>query len=224
MNALRWLALSTLALNCAHRERPSPSAAGPAPTPIVAVASASPAMSTRAGASATPAAGATPAPRTLDRRGIGALIAAANEVVEVELVQWDAALPAQRLSAADREHFVALLRGGAAIDGQTVAHPPWPAGFVIKTRSQGAYTVTLVGPSNLRLHSAARDARVASSAPGGSGAPPLEMALRDDEGWLWAFLEARLGKTKEKEYLAPKSAPDYLELPTPPGTGSRPTP
>lgn len=103
-------------------------------------------------------------------------------------------------------------KGAQLTDSRTAAHPPWPAAFSFQPRTRGHYAVTLVGPWNLRLDSG-RDAPFVGEAARWNDSGLPAMVLDDADHWVWKYLEARLGKTKEKEYLTPKRAPDYLELP-----------
>lgn len=198
--ALLWPWALLAAVACERAERP---ASRPTPAPFVAM-------------SAPAAASAAPLPDILNRGGLRGLLLAVDDIVDVEVVAWNPDTRNEPLSSAERARFIALVRGGVMVEGATVAHPPWPAAFVLRTRNHGAYAVTLVGRASLRLHSGSRDGRFVGDAARWNGAAPPEMAVPDEDGWLWTFLEARLGQTEQKEYLSPKMAPDYLELPRPP--------
>jgi len=185
-------------VGCTRAEQPGPRASHPA-------ASTAPPL-------ATPAAQATD---VTNRDGLRGLLAALNDVDAVELVRWDRPAPAEPLSPADSTRLVQLIRHGRLTETSTVAHPPWPAAFVFHARSHGSYAATLVGRANLRLDAGRPDGHFEGSAARWNSSPPPEMALDQDDDWLWAYLEARLGPTREKEYLTPK-APPNLELPRKP--------
>ncbi|MDF3066717.1 MAG: hypothetical protein K0R38_2318 [Polyangiaceae bacterium] len=207
------LALLAALVGCTRVE---PSATSP-PTPGLPPSTSSP--STPAGLGSTSAAAppdATLPTAVANRGGLRGLLAALNDVETIELRRWNPPAPPDPLSASDRAQLLKLLQRSRLIEESTVAHPPWPAAFVFHTRSHGSYAATLVGRSNLRLDSGRSDGRFEPTAGVPSDARPPEMWVEDELGWLWQYLESRLGVTKQKEYSAPKQAPDYLELPSPP--------
>jgi hypothetical protein len=138
-----------------------------------------------------------------------------GDVERIELLRWDAVAPPEPLSPKDSQRLLELVRRGKLTGSHTLTHPPWPAAFWFHTRRNGTYAVTLVGAQNLRLDSG-RDGPFTGEAARWNSSPPPEMALEDHDHWVWNYLESRLGETKRKEYLAPKRAPDYLELPKKP--------
>jgi hypothetical protein len=147
--------------------------------------------------------------------GLRGLLAALKDVDGVELLHWDRRAKAESLSSADKTRLLELIWGGRLTDTHTVAHPPWPAAFLFHTRAHGTYAATLVGRSNLRLDAGRPDGHFEGAAARWNSSPPPEMALNNEDDWLWAYFESRLGATREKEYLTPK-APDYMELPQKP--------
>jgi len=42
------------------------------------------------------------------------------------------------------------------------------------------------------------------------------MTVDQEDDWLWTYFEKHLGPTRDKEHLAPRKAPPYLELPRKP--------
>lgn len=226
MNARRLALVAALLCACSRREPPTPPPVAPASSDAAARSTAPAASaptserrlsqpidsSARAPAAAV-ASAEIAGPEVANQGGLRGLVAALAEVEHIELVRWDPPAPADALTADDRARLLDLVRRGQLVDTHTVAHPPWPAAFVFHTRKHGAYAVTLVGARNLRLSPAQRDGRFTGDAARWNDSAPPEMVLDDRDDWAWRFFESRLGKTKEKEYLAPKSAPDYLELP-----------
>jgi hypothetical protein len=76
---------------------------------------------------------------------------------------------------------------------------------VFFTRSHGTYAAILVGASTLRLDTGRASGRFEGAAARWNTSPPPEMALDDDDRWLWSYLESRLGETREQEYLMQKA-------------------
>jgi hypothetical protein len=183
-------------VGCVRAEQPGPDAGHPALPSVTNDASA--------------------ATSVTNRDGLLGLIAALSDVDRVELVRWDRSVPAETLSPADKTRLLQLIRSGRLTDVHTVAHPPWPAAFLFHTRSHGSYATTLVGRANLRLDAGRADGHFEESAARWNGSPPPEMAVDQEDDWLWTYFEAHLGPTREKEYLAPPKAPPYLELPRKP--------
>lgn len=219
---MKWacaLLLIVQLASCARREPPPTLAVTPpaAATTAQLPATVPPAANTSAPSAPLPsAAAAAPAPTNVDNRdGLRGLLGVLPDIERVELLRWNVAVAAQPLSEADQTRLVQLLRNGQLTDTHTVAHPPWPAALLFHTRKSGTYAVTLVGHSSLRLDAARADGRFEGAAARWNSAPAPEMALSDEDGWLWHYFEARLGPTREKEYLMHK-APAYLELPQKP--------
>lgn len=208
MSCRSVLLLSVLLIGCPSRDR-RPAAAHAS---AVAVASAGPRgaqpAASRAGSTQAPAA----LPRVENRDGLRGLLASLGEVVKVELVRLEPGVAAEKLPSAHRDHLLELLRDGALTDTRTATSPPWDAILLFYTRSSGTYAATLVGHSTLRLHPGPTR-NFEGDAARWNDSPPPEVVLNDERGWLWEYLESRLGATKQKEYLAPKHAPDYLEHP-----------
>ncbi len=150
-----------------------------------------------------------------NRDGLRGLVAALKDVERVEQLRWDQRSKAEPLAAADQTRLLQLIGRGQLVDTHTVTHPPWPAAFLFHTRDHGTYAATLVGRSSLRLDAGRPDGHFEGAAARWNSSPPPEMALNDEDGWLWTYFELHLGPTREKEYLMSK-APDYLELPKKP--------
>ncbi len=213
---------------CAHSEPPTrgatqpaasasalPSSPAPGPNAVVPIADAAPAIS----ASSPPLPPDTsdePAPISVtNRNGLRGLVAALKDVDRVELLRWDHRAEAEPLSPADRARLLQLIGGGRLTDTHTVAHPPWPAALLFHTTNHGTYAVTLVGHSDVRLDAGGPNGHFEGAAARWNSSPPPEMALDNDDGWLWTFFESHLGPTREKEYLMPK-VPGYLQVPQKP--------
>jgi hypothetical protein len=143
------------------------------------------------------------------------LVAALKDVDGVELLRWDQRAKAEPLAAADQTQLLKLIGGGQLTDTHTVAHPPWAAALLFHTRNHGTYAATLVGRASLRLDAGRADGHFEGAAARWNSSPPPELALNNEDDWLWTYFESHLGPTQEKEYLMPK-APDYLELPKKP--------
>jgi hypothetical protein len=217
------LALWTL-LACARGERPSPapsralsawppatSAASLSPSSSIAAesvpavsASASVPPPVQADSASAPSAPAAQAPLTIQNRdGLAGLIATVQDVERVELLRWTTARPPEAFSPEAREHLKRLIVRGNLIDARAVTHPPWPVALLLRTRTHGSYAVTLVGAHNLRLDPGNASRKFAGEAARWNDSPAPEMELDDEEGWLWTYLQSRLGATVEKEYQTP---------------------
>jgi hypothetical protein len=212
-------------VGCAHGEQPTRGASQPAastaarpPVPAPQASVAAPvakATSQPSSSSAQlPTARSTgfAAVSVTNRDGLRGLVAALKDVERVELLRWDQRSKAEPLAAVDQTRLLQLIGGGQLTDTHTVTHPPWPAAFLFHTRDHGTYAATLVGRSSLRLDAGRSDGHFEGAAARWNSSPPPEMALNNEDDWLWVYFESHLGPTREKEYLMPK-APDYLELP-----------
>ena len=137
-----------------------------------------------------------------NREGLRGLVSALNEVDQIELFNWEPTKKIEPLLPADKDHLLQLLRKGALTNTTTVEHPPWPAAFLVHTRSHGSYALLLVGTSTLRLDAGRSDGKFQGAAARWNGSPPPEMATNADDNWLWKYLESRLGETRVKDYLS----------------------
>lgn len=143
-----------------------PFASAPEPRPASAADSSHP---------VEPAASPAVLPPIENRGGLSGLLAAVTDVEQIDLVRWDAAPQPRPLPPEARETLKRLIGRGHIINAPTVAHPPWPAAWLLRTRKHGAYAVTLVGSQTLPL----------------------------DPGNAWTYLQAQLGPTSQKEYQTP---------------------
>jgi hypothetical protein len=220
--------LLTELVGCAHGEQPTRGASQPAVStaarPSVLAPQASVAAPVVEAASQPSSSSTQLAPATSrefaevsvsNRDGLRGLVAALKDVEGVELLRWDQRSKAEPLAAADQTRLLQLIGGGQLTDTHTVAHPPWPAAFLFHTHNHGTYAAMLVGRSSLRLDAGRSDGHFEGAAARWNSSPPPEMALNNEDDWLWVYFESHLGPTREKEYLMPK-APDYLELPKKP--------
>lgn len=171
-----------------------PFASAPEPPPAPAADSSDP---------VEPAASPAVLPLIENRGGLSGLLAAVTDVEQIELVRWDTAPQPRPLPPGARETLKRLIGRGHIINARTVAHPPWPAALLLRTRKHGAYAVTLVGSQNLRLDPGNASGKFTGTAARWNDSPAPEMELADDEGWLWSYLEAQLGPTSQKEYQTP---------------------
>jgi hypothetical protein len=112
-----------------------------------------------------------------------------------------------------------LIRKGEPSAAPTVAPPPWPVVLILRTHDGASFVAFPVGPSSLRVNPHhPLDARVTPSA---NKTPPItELALDDQELWLWKLLENRLGPTQVKEYQVVTPPQSLRALPTPPAAPS----
>ena len=215
-------------VGCAHGEQPMRRASQPTASTAARPSEAVPQTTTAgpvAEALPPPSVSSSPLPPATNagfaeaivtnRDGLRGLVAALKDVERVELLRWDQRSKAEPLATADQIRLLQLIGEGQLTATHTVAHPPWPAAFLFHTRTHGTYAATLVGRSSLRLDAGRADGYFEGAAARWNSAPPPEMALSNEDDWLWAYFESNLGPTREKEYLMPK-APDYLELPKKP--------
>ena len=151
-------------------------------------------------------------PDVTNRQGLGGLVAALNDVDQIELLRWKPAVKREPLAAADKDHLLQLLRVGVLTNTRTVEHPPWPAAFLFHTRHHGTYALLLVGRSTLRLDSGRSDGKFQGADARWNSSFPPEIATNRDDDWLWTYLESRLGETRVKDYLSVPPM-DGVELP-----------
>jgi len=219
-------------LSCARAERLAPTltgvpSAGPAAAAAV-VPSTSPPMAVDAVPAGSASASVAPvhaaesasapdvplartaaAPLTIqNRNGLAGLIAAIQDVEGVALLRWTTTQPPEEFAPDARKHLQRLIARGNLIDARTVTHPPWPAALLLRTHTHGSYAVTLVGAQNLRLDPGNASRKFSGEAARWNDSPVPEMTLDDEDGWLWNYLQTRLGRTLEKEYQTPPR-PNY---------------
>jgi hypothetical protein len=139
-----------------------------------------------------------PRPEIRNPGGLNGLIRSIDEVDRIELARTDSAAAPIPFPPEACDSLKRLIRNAHPMDAFTLTHPAWPAVIRLSTPERGSYAVMLVGARNLRL---VPDSAAGAKADGAPYIPPPEMELRDSTGWLWGFLESRLGRTRQKDYL-----------------------
>jgi hypothetical protein len=144
-------------------------------------------------------AGAPRAATPVNKRGAPGLIQAARQIVGVDLLDGKDGRLRGSFTQAEVEKFAALVRSGSPREAQTMSGP-WTSVLRIRTRAQGLYVAYLMDGDCLLLEVPTVVARQLGVAPGRPRHKRVEIQMHYED-WLYAAMEARLGRSDTRQDL-----------------------